>query len=249
MSKRTNLTKKIRFEIFKRDSFKCQYCGQEAPDVILEVDHIIPVSKGGENELMNLITSCFDCNRGKGKRKINDNDVLKKQKEQLKEINKRREQLILMMEWKKELNNLDDECIKYIDEFLSKYNRYLNDVGISNYKKMIKKYGYKNVYDALETSFNQYYDPKDESTIEKSLSFVERIIKCKNRQEKNPMEYKYYYIRGILRNRFNYLNENMLMSMLRKYVLNEEDYEIVEYFAKTSGNWTEFISWFENEYY
>ncbi len=54
-----------RFEIFKRDGFMCQYCGQRPPDVILEVDHVHPSSKGGSDDPLNLVTSCFDCNRGK----------------------------------------------------------------------------------------------------------------------------------------------------------------------------------------
>lgn len=63
---RQNLTKKQRFTILKRDNFTCRYCGRKATEVILEIDHIIPVSKGGTNDLNNLITSCRDCNRGKG---------------------------------------------------------------------------------------------------------------------------------------------------------------------------------------
>ncbi len=63
---RKNLTKKQRFTILKRDNFTCRYCGRKIPEVILEIDHIVPVSKGGTNELNNLITSCRDCNRGKG---------------------------------------------------------------------------------------------------------------------------------------------------------------------------------------
>lgn len=59
------MTKSKRFEIFKRDSFTCQYCGQRPPGVVLEVDHIDPKSKGGSDEEINLITSCADCNRGK----------------------------------------------------------------------------------------------------------------------------------------------------------------------------------------
>lgn len=57
--------KSLRFEIFARDAFTCQYCGQKPPEVVLEVDHIHPVSKGGEDISINLITSCFACNRGK----------------------------------------------------------------------------------------------------------------------------------------------------------------------------------------
>ena len=68
MTRRKAIPKKVRFEVFKRDKFTCTYCGRKAPDVVLEVDHIIPVAEGGKNDIMNLTTSCRDCNRGKGKR-------------------------------------------------------------------------------------------------------------------------------------------------------------------------------------
>jgi 5-methylcytosine-specific restriction endonuclease McrA len=47
------ISKKIRFEVFKRDSFICQYCGRSAPNVTLEVDHIEPISKGGTDDILN----------------------------------------------------------------------------------------------------------------------------------------------------------------------------------------------------
>jgi ribosomal protein L37E len=56
---------RIRFQVFKRDNFTCQYCGRKSPDTILELDHITPTSKGGKTDLGNLITSCKECNRGK----------------------------------------------------------------------------------------------------------------------------------------------------------------------------------------
>ena len=55
----------LRWQILERDNFTCQYCGQHAPDVILHVDHILPVAKGGDNSFSNLITSCSACNEGK----------------------------------------------------------------------------------------------------------------------------------------------------------------------------------------
>ena len=61
---RKPLSRKMRFDVFKRASFTCQYCGSNPPAVVLEIDHILPVSKGG-NLVDNLITACFDCNRGK----------------------------------------------------------------------------------------------------------------------------------------------------------------------------------------
>ncbi len=68
--KRKAVSKKSRFDVFKRDRFTCQYCGRTPPTVILELDHITPVASDGGNENLNLITSCFDCNRGKGDRHL-----------------------------------------------------------------------------------------------------------------------------------------------------------------------------------
>ncbi len=65
MKKRKSIGKTKRFEIFKRDEFTCQYCGAIPPKVVLQIDHIHPVSKGGDNSEDNLITACFDCNMGK----------------------------------------------------------------------------------------------------------------------------------------------------------------------------------------
>ena len=60
------VSRKLRFEVFKRDNFTCQYCGRKTPDVILEIDHIIPIAEGGDSDIQNLTTSCYECNRGKG---------------------------------------------------------------------------------------------------------------------------------------------------------------------------------------
>lgn len=60
------LNVRIRFEVFKRDDFRCQYCGRRSPDVVLEVDHIVARANGGSDDPINLRTSCWECNRGKG---------------------------------------------------------------------------------------------------------------------------------------------------------------------------------------
>lgn len=59
------VSKRVRFEVFKRDCFTCQYCGRVPPTVVLEVDHIVARAEGGGNEETNLVTACADCNRGK----------------------------------------------------------------------------------------------------------------------------------------------------------------------------------------
>jgi hypothetical protein len=65
MAARKSTGKRQRFEIFKRDSFACQYCGAQPPDVVLVVDHVIAVASGGTNDQENLITACEPCNQGK----------------------------------------------------------------------------------------------------------------------------------------------------------------------------------------
>jgi len=62
---RKQIGKRLRFEIFKRDNFTCQYCGGHPPAVILHVDHILAVANGGGNDAENLVTACQDCNLGK----------------------------------------------------------------------------------------------------------------------------------------------------------------------------------------
>jgi hypothetical protein len=61
-----SINPKLRFEIFKKHNFTCQYCGRKTPEIVLELDHIIPRSKGGTDNEDNLTTSCWECNRGKG---------------------------------------------------------------------------------------------------------------------------------------------------------------------------------------
>lgn len=59
------ISKRMRFEILRRDSHTCRYCGDSAPDVKLTVDHVIPEALGGKDEPTNLVTACEDCNSGK----------------------------------------------------------------------------------------------------------------------------------------------------------------------------------------
>lgn len=59
------ISRRLRFEILRRDGHACRYCGAMAPDVPLTVDHVIPTTLGGSDEPANLVTSCQPCNAGK----------------------------------------------------------------------------------------------------------------------------------------------------------------------------------------
>lgn len=62
---RHGIQPKLRYQIFKRDNFRCVICGCDAKNDILVVDHIVPVVNGGKNDLSNLRVLCRECNTGK----------------------------------------------------------------------------------------------------------------------------------------------------------------------------------------
>ncbi len=63
--KRESIGLSKRYEVMKRDGFQCVLCGNSGKDARLEIDHKIPVSRGGSERMDNLQTLCFECNRGK----------------------------------------------------------------------------------------------------------------------------------------------------------------------------------------
>lgn len=65
MKEREKMTKSIRYDVLKRDNYKCKICGKSGDESKLTVDHILPVAKGGKTEMSNLQTLCHDCNAGK----------------------------------------------------------------------------------------------------------------------------------------------------------------------------------------
>lgn len=157
--KRKSISKKLRFEIFKRDSFKCQYCGNSAPNVVLEIDHIDPVSKGGKNDILNLITSCFDCNRGKRNNRLDTNETLNKQLEQLEILNEKKEQLKMMVQWKEGLMDIEHDTIAELSKHWTKLTGYSwNDNGLKTMRRHCKKYSYIEIIEAMDISAEKYIE-------------------------------------------------------------------------------------------
>ena len=242
MAKRKNLSKSVRFEVFKRDSFKCQYCGKSAPDVVLEVDHIIPVSKGGDNDISNLITACFDCNRGKRDKKLTDKQNAKLQKEELDKLNARREQIEMIAEWRKELSNLMNESIDKIVEIINQefyLDIHLTDYGRRNFSKYIKKYGFKETLNSSLIAFGKYND------IETAFNKIEGILYMRKLEYENPEKAVYVRLLSLVKRRFNYYNHKVAYCLIDKLfqmgydecVFDEEEITKLIY---SCSNWAEF---------
>lgn len=102
----------MRIEILDRDNYTCQYCGRSAPEVKLEIDHKTPWSKGGKTTKDNLVTACFDCNRGKSDKILrnfrnNNEEIAKKHKEELKAITREYEKKLKVKQEKIEFKEIE----------------------------------------------------------------------------------------------------------------------------------------------
>ena len=180
-TRRKQIPKSVRFEVFKRDKFTCQYCGESAPNVILEIDHITPVAKGGNNEIMNLITSCRDCNRGKTDKKLDDNTAVMVQKKQLDVIQERREQLEMMLQWRQALSEEIEIEVDTIDVYFQDNTRWgFSEAGRNDIRKLIKRFGFAEVYDACEIAIVRSYHGTDSSW---TNAFVKIGGICYNRRK------------------------------------------------------------------
>lgn len=245
MSKRKAISKKVRFEVFKRDSFTCQYCGAQSPDVVLHVDHINPVAGGGDNDILNLVTSCEPCNNGKGARTLDDNSILAKQKAQLDELNERREQLEMMVQWREALSNLDDQYADvFADKFREETNCTVNDYGRSKVRQWLKKNPLSELLDALDGALQTYFkggDPDDpernNELAGKAFSMVPRVISAQKRNADKPWMKDLFYIRAIIRNRMH-CNERVAIDLLEQAHGLGADLADLQDWAKRARNWT-----------
>jgi hypothetical protein len=187
---RKPLTKKIRFEVFKRDSFTCQYCGEAAPKVVLNVDHITPVAAGGNNNALNLITACFECNSGKSDRLLSDESTVAKQANQARLLSEKREQLKMMSEWALGMKSIADEQLDVFIKYLSdNYGYELTANGKIEAKKIVRKYSIPEIIEATEKSASQYLkDPNNQADCEKFFKYIVKICYWQKRERENPEE-------------------------------------------------------------
>lgn len=168
------VSKSLRFDIFRRDSFTCQYCGSKPPDVILEIDHITPLSQGGEDDPANLITSCNSCNRGKSAKILQPADQPHDLDLDYLEAEQRLTELERYKEIKQRLDKALENTISNLQSFFG------------NYMKT------KQIPDANKFRWLLYYHDPDE--IEKA------IVLADGQSVYSSPEEKWRYACGILKN-------------------------------------------------
>lgn len=246
MAKRKAISKRTRFEVFKRDKFSCQYCGSMVPDVVLQIEHVIPVAHGGGNDILNLVAACEACNSGKGSRLLTDSDACKVQSEQMKMLADKREQLQMMCKWKNELSKLDDEIAQFLCVVWERAFGYWPIDAFQNIKKLSKVASMLDASAAIERTALMY-SRKDEGECADKLLTIYRYMQ----QDKvRPGSSRVPFIIGILKtkgtNPYHFKEVGVLLNRL----LDETDADIesVVKIAKESGSGYQFVVWLRDQF-
>lgn len=213
---RKAIPKRIRFEVFKRDFFKCQYCGATAPNVLLQVDHLHPVAEGGDNDITNLITSCEACNSGKSDKALDDNAAVTKARSQLEDLQARREQLEMMMGWKE---GLRDIAMQTLDRLCAYWEGYTpgwsaNPNGRKKLQQWLGKFSLEELTHGMDVAAAQYLKADGQGKItseswEVAFSKIPGVCRVERASKDEPELRELYYIRGIVRNKCEHYFDNV----------------------------------------
>lgn len=160
MAERKPISKRTRFDVFKRDGFCCQYCGQKPPTVVLEIDHIHPVSEGGGNSKDNLITACFDCNRGKS------NNLLTTMPESLQEraqfLQEKQDQLKAYSRLLKSIKKQEAEAVGGVE---LAFQEYYGDMSFTvKFRESVRQFLEKLPYDVVENAMHRACNKTNDSS-------------------------------------------------------------------------------------
>lgn len=247
MTTRQSIGPKLRFEVFKRDSFTCQYCGSKAPEVVLQVDHIHPVAEGGDADIMNLVTSCQTCNGGKGARLLSDASVVEKQRAQIEELEERRQQLEMMLQWRDGLRDLDEAQIDAVSRSVAeRTNLQPNAAGRMDIRRWIKKYGVEEVIVAADESFIHHMQWGSDGRVTKdswnvAFNKIGAFLTVRSAAKNKEILPRLLYIQGILRKR---CNDRWMKCVAALETMHEQGVpiDLLTTIARESDSWGEFTS-------
>lgn len=147
-------SKLVRFEVFKRDAFRCIYCGAMPPDAVLEIDHVVPLAAGGSGEPENLVTSCFTCNRGKRDVPLErTRSTIREQRDVLEE---RHEQLHEYRRWVEAVHAEENAAVTHVNEIFGEATGYdLWPEHRPQVRRFIREIGLETVAKAMEIAIGR----------------------------------------------------------------------------------------------
>ena len=196
--KRKPISPSLRFDVLEKDNFTCQYCGAKSVDdnVLLEVDHIVAVSKGGDNNIENLITSCKKCNIGKSAKKLGAKKRLTLRQKEIKELEQRREQQEMYLKSRLNKKKESEPLVNHINYLCNKYNfnRKLSSCGENNIFTLYKKIGFEQMVNLIED--NEHYLYTDSENLEDKINAMNTFMD-KIEEDGNKLYKKQNYKEGV----------------------------------------------------
>lgn len=236
--KREPISKKTRFNIFTRDGFKCQYCGRSAGEVVLEIDHIIPVVEGGTNDPLNLTTACFDCNRGKGKQQLEPEQFIDSQITELKDLQLLKEKQEQVLAWKRSLLDLKKdtsiEIQQYFEDLFCITTKSPSTLHREVFRLLVD-YSVSEILEAIDALFAK------RKTANEAFAMLSATLKNRRLMEKNPLTGQKQYLFGILKNRFG-TDPKSAFTFMNQINFDIVDIIQVQELAKTAKTYAEWKS-------
>jgi len=252
---RDHVSKKTRFEVFKRDSFTCAYCGRAAPEVVLHVDHIQPVAEGGLSDILNLITACKDCNAGKGARPLSDQSTLAKQKATLDELNERRVQLEMLVEWRASLASVEEDQVAVVSDAIAQacgdhWN--VTKAGAQKIRRWLKRHSVAELLAAVDEAFVQHFDYNTDKDVElrawnKAFDAIPKTVGYLKQRQLRPWLSDAFYVRGILRVRhengnLDHFDYHEALALIEAAFRAGASADSMKEFAKAATVWDQFVA-------
>lgn len=177
------VTKRTRFEVLRRDGFRCRYCGATPDETELTVDHVVPVALGGGDKADNLVAACKDCNAGKASTSPDETSVAQVSEDAV------RWRMAVFLAAADEVNRIE-ESNRYCDQFLAAWENWV--------------FGYKEE--------NAPLPPDWRATVARwrvqgmPIEILTDSIRISMHRQA-PCDAKFQYLCGIVRNRLTELHE------------------------------------------
>jgi hypothetical protein len=241
------ISKTLQAEVFRRDSFTCQYCGAKAPDVVLEVDEIPQISKVRKTDLSTLLTSCQGCLASRSPDVFEERSPNETQSERLDNLQKRKEQSELLFDWQKELLDQDHPFLSKLADYWSELldeTYSFTENGKTALTKLLSDFSFDQIMKGMKIAVNQYVKFVDGTPTQESVELAWNKVPgiCYVTFHKPHLK-NLYYIRGIARNKCPYyFNDEDALQLLEAAYENGSDVDTLKKIAKQAHSWSQWRS-------
>lgn len=212
----TSLSPTLRRLILERDEFTCTECGQQVPKVLLYIDKILSpeteeafAGQPEEDKYTCLCESCYKQAHGHLQFKAATRTA------------ERRQQLEMMVEWRREKRGLESDTTAYLIDYINgKIEPYsLTKQGVHNVRKAIGKNNFTSALDAIDETYNHYVYFDGDDIVKTSVDeFLDKIGGYLYINSLPPVEREMYHVLNCCKARFNYWDKQKAKQYIQDYV-------------------------------